>query len=125
MPDRPDHPDRVRFEPADRPRARSDVEAAVFDGEAVLFDESAAMVHQLGAIAGAVWTCCDGTSTVDDVVGELSALFATDRTELTPIVHEILHRLDDEGLLERTPTTTESDAAATDSPTVVTAPPDP
>lgn len=87
------------FGPDDTPQAVDDVEVAVFEGEAVLFHESASMVHHLGAVAGAVWMCCDGRTTVASMVDELADVFGTTTAEVEPAVHESLERFADEGLL--------------------------
>ena len=48
------------FAPSDTPLGVDGVDTAVFDGEAVLFHESAAMVHRLNAVAGAVYADAGG-----------------------------------------------------------------
>jgi hypothetical protein len=96
------HPEPVRgerFGDTDRPTAIGDVEIAVFDGEVVLFDEAASMLHRLGAIAGAVWLSCDGSTDVAAIIEELAGMFALQPAEASRIVHETLGRLADEGLL--------------------------
>jgi hypothetical protein len=94
------HPEPVsRFPDSDTPAAVQGVEVAVFDGEVVLFDEAAAMLHRLGAIAGAVWLSCDGSTSVATLVDELAEMFALDPAEASRIVHATLETLADEGLL--------------------------
>ena len=81
-----------RFADDDTPTA-VDVEVAVFEGEAVIFHESASMVHHLGAVAGAVWFCSDGSTTVAEMVAELADLFSTPPADIEPGIHEALGRL--------------------------------
>lgn len=89
----------ARFAPADTPQAVDGVELALFDGEAVLFHEPTAMLHRLGAIAGGVWLCCDGATTVASMVDELADTFALGTDEVAAVVDETLARFADEGLL--------------------------
>jgi hypothetical protein len=91
------------FAPDDRPKAFADVEVAVFEGEAVLFDVAASMVHHLNAVPAATWLCCDGDTTVADMIDELVEVFSTtepaDIEALTAGVHDSLARFAAEGLL--------------------------
>ena len=91
------------FAPDDRPEAIADVEVAVFEGEAVLFDANASMVHRLNAVPAATWLCCDGETTVADLLDELIEMFALtdpgDVQTLTRWVHDSLARFAAEGLL--------------------------
>ncbi len=48
------------------------------------------MLHRLGAIAGAVWLSCDGSTDVAAIVDELAGMFALQPAETTRIVHETL-----------------------------------
>jgi len=120
----------TRFSAGDTPTAVDGVEIAVFEGEAVLFDEASAMLHRLGAIAGAVWLCCDGATDVATMIDELTETFDLDAAELTAAVHETLERFADEGLLvghqapARTALTSEP-TVADDGTEILTGPPDP
>ena len=91
------------FAPDDRPEAIADVEVAVFEGEAVLFDVNASMVHHLNAVPAATWLCCDGETTVADMLDELIETFGltdpADIETLTTSVHDSLARFASEGLL--------------------------
>jgi hypothetical protein len=93
----------VTFAPEERPQSIADVEVAVFDGEAVLFDVQASMVHHLNAVPAATWICCDGETTVADMIDELVETFSiSDQGEvaaLTTAVHDSLARFAAEGLL--------------------------
>jgi hypothetical protein len=120
----------AHFSATDTPAAIDGVEVAVFDGEAVLFDASSSMVHRLGAIAGAVWLCCDGSTDVAMMIEELTDIFQLPGSELAGAVHETLERFADEGLLAGhhrstrlglTPETTVAD----DGTAILTGPPDP
>lgn len=89
----------LRFPGTARPVALDQVETAIFDGEAVLFRQSTGTIHQLGAVAGAVWVSCDGDTTVAAMLDELGEVFGLAPAELTAQVDEALSQLADEGLL--------------------------
>jgi hypothetical protein len=127
------HPGAVtapRFAPSDTPLGVDGVEAAIFDGEAVLFHESAAMVHRLNAVAGAVWLLCDGETTVASMPGELAEVFGVPAGDLVDPIGEALDGLAAAGLLVgedapvHLPLVPEPRRAADGTPILV-APPDP
>lgn len=133
-----EHPESVpgtRFSATDTPVAVDGVEIAVFEGEAVLFDETSSMLHRLGAIAGAVWLCCDGDTDVATIIEELAGTFDLEPGEVTPVVYETLERFAEEGLLDGhaaptrmvmtslAPTAEPTDAD--DGTEILTVPPDP
>jgi hypothetical protein len=120
----------LRFAPSDTPLGVDGVETAVFDGEAVLFHESAAMVHRLNAVAGAVWLLCDGETTVAAMPDELAQVFGVPAGDLVGPIGEALEGLAAAGLLVgepapiHLPLVPEPRLAADGTPILV-APPDP
>ena len=130
-----EQPERVpgdRFTATDTPTAIDGVEIAVFEGEAVLFDGASSMVHRLGAIAGGVWVCCDGTTDVATIIGDLAGTFDLAADEVATVVYETLERFADEGLLvgyapTRSVSTdpTLAPVLADDGTEILTPPPDP
>ncbi len=118
------------FAPSDTPLGVDGVETAVFDGEAVLFHESAAMVHRLNAVAGAVWLLCDGETTVASMPDELAGVFDVPAADLVGPIDEALDGLAAAGLLVgragpvHLPLVPEPWRAADGTPILV-APPDP
>jgi hypothetical protein len=122
------------YELGDRPVGIADVELAVLEGEAVVFDVQASMVHHLNAIAAATWLCCDGETSVTEIIDELADVFAvTDSDSLDALagaVHNSLERLAAEGLLADRPVPRRSERThapvlADDGTEVFPAPPDP
>jgi hypothetical protein len=85
-----------------RPLAVDDTETALFEGEAVVFREATKSIHRLNASAAAVWVCCDGETTVADMVAELADVFATGTDETGQVVLEALGQLAVLGLLAGT-----------------------
>lgn len=128
-----EHPEpvsRARFTASDTPATIDGVEIAVFDGEAVLFDEASSMLHRLGAIAGAVWICCDGATDVATMIDELTDAFGLEPGEIAAAIQDALQRFADEGLLVGHENSTrlilDSETATTDDGTeILTRPPDP
>jgi hypothetical protein len=128
-----EHPEPVpgdRFSDTDTPTAIEGVEIAVFEGEAVLFDETSSMLHRLGAIAGAVWLCCDGVTDVAAMTAELADVFVTEPSEIAAVVRDTLDRFADLGLLvgHDAPAhlaLTPEAGLADDGTTILNRPPDP
>lgn len=84
----------------DCPRAIAPIESLYLEGEAVLFDPTSRTVHQLGALAGAVWVLCDGATPVREMAEILGDLFGSEPGALTESIAEALTGLDAAGLLE-------------------------
>ena len=112
-----------------RPLAVDDTETALFEGEAVVFREATKSIHRLNASAAAVWVCCDGETTVADMVAELAEVFATDTEETERVVLEALEQLNELDLLVRADpnpivTITQVDDTASDGSRIIGCPPD-
>jgi len=82
------------------PLRRADVEWIELDGEAVVHDPRTGGLHRLNVSAAAVWAACDGSSTVDEIVGAMRDSFAGRDDAIAHDVHEALRRLRREGLLD-------------------------
>ncbi len=112
-----------------RPLAVDDTETALFEGEAVVFREATKSIHRLNASAAAVWVCCDGETTVAEMVAELAEVFATDEAETEQVVLEALEQLAELDLLVRPNpnpivTVTRVDDTASDGSRIIGCPPD-
>ena len=82
------------------PRQRPSVATVEVDDEAVLYDEASERLHVLNPTAAVIWSCCDGTLTVDELVGALAEAYGTDEVSITADVHAVLASFADEGLLD-------------------------
>lgn len=57
------------------PRARVDVRNVDLGSELVIYDERRGLFHILNSTAKRIWQLCDGTHSVDDIVGEMTRMF--------------------------------------------------
>ena len=81
------------------PRPRDGVTAVELDGEGVLYSEETGGLHVLNPTATLIWTCFDGSGTIDDIVGELAGAFGTDREVVAGDVMELVRELGSSGVL--------------------------
>lgn len=70
------------------------------DGEAVLLDEATNRLHLLNATGTLVWACFDGTSTVADIVTDLSDELGEPRDAVLVDTLAVIRQLAEQGLLE-------------------------
>ena len=78
------------------------VETALFDDDqlcAVVFDDKTRSVHRFGGVTCAVWILCDGRTSVEAIIGQLSALFSCERELLAADVAAALDLLRSAGLV--------------------------
>ena len=69
------------------------------DGEAVLFDEARYELHVLNPTAAAVWACCDGAQTLDEMAAELANVFGAPVDEVSQGVRSAVKDFATRGLL--------------------------
>ncbi len=67
-----------RTEGVSRPLRREDAAAVQLDDNVALYDDVGQLLIMLNSSAAAIWECCDGTTTVDDMVRELTAAHPDD-----------------------------------------------
>jgi hypothetical protein len=85
----------------DRPRARDDVVfRRVGDGWAV-YDPDASELHVLNPASALIWTHCDGTRTLDELVDSVAEAYerVPEREELRRDVEEAVRTFHGAGLL--------------------------
>jgi len=81
-------------------RFRSAVAAVELDGEAVLLDGDTGAVHTLNPTATLVWQCCDGTTSVREIIDDLAAVFPdAGRAGIAADVLELARSIGRQGLL--------------------------
>jgi len=57
------------------------------------------MMHQLNFVGGMIWTLCDGSRPLEEIIESLSAEFDVDRSELEEDVREFVEDLTRRGWL--------------------------
>ncbi|MDH3222711.1 MAG: PqqD family protein [Gemmatimonadota bacterium] len=83
-----------------RPRGRDDVIFRQLSDDWVLFDPSTNQIHVLNLAAALVWTACDGTQAVEDIVEEVAGSYdGPSAREIRDDVEDALRRFRAEGLL--------------------------
>lgn len=82
------------------PRARPSVASLELDGDVVLLDSDTSAAHHLDPVAGIVWSCFDGSGTIDEIVADLSAEFAGAHAQIYDDVINLTRQLGGDGLLE-------------------------
>lgn len=82
------------------PRARSTLALAELDGEVVLLDEEQGVVHVLNATATLVWSRCDGSASLGEIISGLAASFGADRRAVRDDVMKVAQDFARSGLLE-------------------------
>jgi hypothetical protein len=70
------------------------------DGEAVVYDEETMDLHHLNPTATIVFRLCDGTETISQIAGDISAAFAVPLEEVEPQIRGLLRRFRKAKLLE-------------------------
>ena len=88
--------------PEERPRGRDDVVFRSVSDDWVIYDPKTMDLHVLNATAAAVWSCCDGSLTIDDIAGEVSRYLegAPEIGAVRADVQRAIDRLMEDGLLE-------------------------
>jgi len=85
--------------PVSVPQVRPDVLTAEFDQELVLYDPASQSSFRLNHSARAVWICCDGSSTVDEIAEDLAAVYGTDTETVLAHVRRLIEDWATQGLL--------------------------
>jgi hypothetical protein len=69
------------------------------DGEAVVLDEAQNRLHHLNPMATLVWSCFDGSGTIDEIAVDLASAFASVPDVVAVDVLKLAQELGSEGLL--------------------------
>lgn len=77
------------------PTASAAVASVEIDGEAVLFDGATWALRLLDPMATILWSCFDGSATIEELVSDLSDVFRADalevRRDVMSLVGQLLH----------------------------------
>ncbi len=75
------------------------VHTVELDGEAVLLDQDTERLHHLNQTATLVWACLDGTSSIAEIVTDLSEILGVPYDDALATTLALVARLGEEGLL--------------------------
>ena len=95
-------PVEVELAGADRLSHQGEVKThALPDGSILLFTPHAGAAIPLNASGAAIWTLCDGTRSVDEIVGQLAEDYDAPRDQIETDSRRFLAEMTRLGLLER------------------------
>lgn len=84
------------------PRQTSHVSVKEIDGQTLVLDRSHDKLHELNTTAAYIWRCCDGKTTVPEIVSATAREFDADPDTVERDVADILGKLADMHLIEWT-----------------------
>jgi coenzyme PQQ synthesis protein D (PqqD) len=85
--------------PESSPQRRPGVSAVALDDNVALYDDVDQVLILLNPSAAAVWDGCDGTCTLDELVGRLAEAHGEDRGVVGQDVGQTVRKLAELGLL--------------------------
>ncbi len=82
-----------------RPRRRTGVMLVRIGSDGLLYDSASVRVHRLNPTALLVWECCDGTASLDEIIGEIAEQFGETTESIGSAVLALVEDLAGNGLL--------------------------
>jgi hypothetical protein len=82
-----------------RPQVRPGLAQAQLDGELAVYDPQSQEMLVLNQSAQAIWSCCDGTGTVAEIVADIVAVFEADAGAVNDQVRDVVAEWSRRGLL--------------------------
>jgi len=82
-----------------RPQVRPGLAQAQLDGELAVYDPRSQEMLVLNQSAQAIWSCCDGTGTVAEIVADIVAVFEADAGAVNDQVRDVIAEWSRRGLL--------------------------
>jgi len=92
-------PESGRPEGGSRPVRREGAAAVELDDNVALYDDVGQLLIMLNSSAAVIWECCDGMTTVDDMVRELTAAHPDDAALIGEDVRQTVRKLVELGLV--------------------------
>jgi hypothetical protein len=86
--------------PAMKPKARAELTVEDIEGEALIYDERTGDLHHLNPTATIVFSLCDGTATVKEMSGDISAAFQMPADQVERDVRALIRDFRKAGLLD-------------------------
>lgn len=87
------------------PTRRTDVIVRELEDETLILDGQSGKVHQLNSTAGFIWACCDGVSSMSDIVHRLAVEFNIPTMSAASDVANTIGKFRELGLLVASQTT--------------------
>lgn len=84
------------------PHQASHVSVKEIDGQTLVLDRSRDKLHELNTTASYIWHCCDGKTTVAEIVAATAREFDADPSAVERDVADILGKLAEMHLIEWT-----------------------
>ena len=84
-----------------RPKTRPGLVQAHLEGDLAVYDPHAQEMLVLNQSAQAIWSCCDGTGTVAEIVADIVAVYGADPETVRSQVNELVADWSRRELLER------------------------
>jgi hypothetical protein len=88
-----------RPEAGSHPVRREGAVAVELDDNVALYDDVGQLLIMLNSSAAAIWECCDGATTVDDMVRQLTAAHPDDAAVIGEDVRQTVRKLVELGLV--------------------------
>jgi Coenzyme PQQ synthesis protein D (PqqD) len=85
-----------------RPVRREGAAAVELDDNLALYDDVGQLLIMLNSSAALIWEFCDGTTSVDDMVRQLTVTHAADADEIAEDVRRTVAKLAELGLVVQT-----------------------
>lgn len=91
--------DAAAIDRAFRPMARDDLAEVALDGETVIFDPVSGESHLLNPVGSVIWSCFDGSGTIDELANDLATEFGIEAETAAADVTHLAQILGHKGLL--------------------------
>jgi Coenzyme PQQ synthesis protein D (PqqD) len=82
---------------------RADLRTRVVDGETIVLDRQQGSIHQLNPTASAIWACCDGQASVEEIAAAVQSAFEISYDIAVRDVRRLFQELEHHQLVVRAP----------------------
>ncbi len=93
------------------PRRRADASAVALDDNVAVYDDVGQLLILLNVSAAAVWECCDGATTTEDIADRLAAGHDAEAADIAEDVRRTVAKLAELGLVVEADGDTDGDTA--------------
>lgn len=82
------------------PTRRFDLTVREVDHETLVLDRNLGKIHQLNATAGYILSCCDGSTSIGEIIRRVATDFGTSNETATRDVSAVIQQFRELGLLK-------------------------